>query len=458
MSVASRNDAGSLERPGRHDRGVAIGLALVAAGTIATKLAGVGKEVVVAMRLGVSPELDAFLLALVVPTTLVTVVAGPLVSAFVPSFVAATHHDGEEGGADLLDGALVAGIVLAVLVTLGTAAAATPLLRAVGGAADEPRLVAARDALMLLLPMVVFQVPAALWSGVLNASGRFGLAALAPAALPVCAAGAVLCADQASEVRALAIGLTSGSLLQLVLLAPAIRELGWLRLPRWPRSTVRIRLLAVQFAPLALGALVLSGVPIVDQAFAARLPAGSLATLAYAEKAVSFVNGVFAMSFATAILPLFAQQVAVGAWPEASRILRRSALAGAAVSIPLAGLLWLGSHLVVSVIFERGEFGAADALLVARVQQLYVLQIPFFAVGMLFSRFLAAAQRTDLLLVSNVALLLVNVALDAMLVRWLGVPGIALATSLVYALAAVLLFVMSHRVLRRTAESSARGG
>jgi putative peptidoglycan lipid II flippase len=451
MALASRIDGGGAARPGRHGRALVVGSALVAAGTIATKVAGMGKEMATALRLGVGPELDAFLLALVVPSTLVALVAGPLSSAFVPAFVAARHHEGDEGGARLLDGALLAGIALASCVTLLVASCATPLLRALGGAADVQRLVVARDLLVLLLPMVVIQVPVALWSGVLNANGRFALPAVAPAAMPLCAAGAVLLAAPGSAARALAIGLASGCALQMLLLAPAVRGLGWLRLPRWPRSTERLRRLAAQLLPLAVGALVLSGVPIVDQAFAARLPAGSLATLAYAEKLAAFFNGAVAMSLATAILPLLAQEIAAERWHAASRLLRRSALVVAAVSVPLAIGLALGSRALASLLFERGAFGADDVLLVGGVQQLYVLQIPFFAVGMLLSRFLAAAHRTDLLLVGNVCLLIANVVLDALLVRWLGVGGIALATSLVYALAALLLFVMCRHVQRSAA-------
>ena len=455
MTLASRISGSGAAGAGRHGRGLAIGSALVAAGTIATKLVGMGKEVATAMRLGVGPELDAFLLALVVPSTLVALVAGPLSAAFVPGFVAARHHEGEEGGARLLDGATVAGVLLASVACLATAAAATPILRARGGAADAARLAAARELLLLLLPMVVLQVPIALWSGVLNARGRFGLPAVAPAALPLCAAIGVLCAAPGAGARALAIGLTSGTALQLLLLAPAVRAAGLLRLPRWPRTTERLRLLGAQLAPLAIGALVLSGVPIVDQAFAARLPEGSLATLAYAEKLVAFVNGVLSMSLATAILPLLAQKIAAGAWPDASSLLRRSALAAGAVSLPIALVLWVASSALASAFFERGQFSAADAMLVGGVQQLYVLQIPFFAVGMLFSRFLAAAHRTDLLLVGNVALLIANVVLDALLVRWLGVAGIALATSLVYALAAALLFALCRHVERTVAAGEA---
>jgi len=458
MTLASRIVGGGTVRPGRHGRGLALGSALVAAGTIATKVAGMGKEMVTAMRLGVGPELDAFLLALVVPTTLVALVVGPLASAFIPAFVAARHHEGDEGGARLLGGALLAGIAIAGVVALATAFVATPLLRALGGAADTTRLVAAREILLLLLPMVVIQVPVAIWSGVLNACGRFGLPAVAPAALPLCAAAAVLWATPASAAKALAIGLSSGSALQLALLLPPVREIGWLRVPRWPHSTERLRMLAAQLAPLAVGALVLSGVPIVDQAFAARLPAGSLATLTYAEKPVAFVNGVLAMSLATVILPLFAQKLTAGAWAEAWRILRRSALVAGALSVPIAVALWQSSLVVARAVFERGEFGPADAIVVGGVQQLYVLQIPFFAVGMVFSRFLAAARRTDLLLAGNVGLLLANVVLDAVLVRWLGVAGIALATSLVYALAAVLLFAMCRHVERAAAAETAGEG
>jgi putative peptidoglycan lipid II flippase len=449
MALASRTQSTGVWRLGRAGRALALSSSLVAAGTVATKLVGLGKEIATANRLGVGVQLDAFLLALIVPATLVALVAGPLSAAFVPAFVAARHHEGEEGGARLLDGSLIAATALAAALALAAAVAATPLLRALGGAVDEPRLDAARNLLHVLLPMVVLQVPVALWGGVLNACGRFGLPAAASAAVPLCAALAVLCAAPGSGARALAIGMSCGSALQLALLVPAIRALGCWRLPRWPRSTERLKLLAAQFAPLAVGALVLSGMPVVDQAFAARLTTGSLSVLAYAEKLAAFVNGVFAMSLATAVLPLLSREIAAGAWDEASRILRRSAVAACVVSVPLTLLLWTTSHAFASAVFERGAFGAADARLVGDVQRLYVLQVPFFAVGMLFSRFLSAAHRTELLLLGNVALLIANVALDAVLSRWIGVAGIALATSLVYALSAALLLAMCRHVQRR---------
>jgi putative peptidoglycan lipid II flippase len=451
MALASTTEGTGAARRPSAGRALALSASLVAAGTVATKLVGLGKEIATAQRLGVGAELDAFLLAFIVPATLVGLVAGPLSAAFVPAFVAARQHEGEEGGARLLDGSLIAATTLAAGVALLAGLAATPLLRALGGAVDEARLAAARELLLLLLPIVVLQVPAALWAGVLNACGRFGLPAAAVAAGPLCAAVAVLCAAPGSGARALAVGLSSGSALQLAVLARAIGALGWLRLPRWPRSTERLRRLASQFAPLAIGALVLSGMPVVDQAFAARLSTGSLSTLAYAEKLSAFVNGVLAMSLATAVLPVLAREIAAGAWEDASRILRRSALAACALSIPLTVVLWTASHALASALFERGAFAAADARLVGDVQRLYVLQIPFFAVGMLLSRFLSAAHRTELLLLGNVVLLVANVVLDAVLVRWLGVAGIALATSLVYALSATFLFAMCRHVQRRAA-------
>ena len=451
MALASRTESTGASRRPRAGRALALSASLVAAGTIGTKLVGLGREIATAKRLGVGAELDAFLLALIVPATLVALVAGPLSAAFVPAFVAARHHEGDEGGARLLDASLIAAMALAAAVAVAAGLAATPLLRALGGAVDEPRLVAAGALMRLLLPIVVLQVPVALWAGVLNACGRFGLPAAASAAGPLCAAIGVLWADPGRGGRALAIGLSCGSALQLALLAPAIRALGWLRLPRWPGSTARLKLLAAQFAPLAVGALVLSGMPIVDQAFAARLSTGSLSILAYAEKLSAFVNGVLAMSLATAVLPVLAQEIAAGAWQDASRVLRRSVLGACAVSVPLTIVLWTVSHAFASAVFERGAFGAADARLVGDAQQLYVLQIPFFAVGMLFSRFLSAAHRTELLLLGNVALLLANAILDALLMRWMGVAGIALATSLVYALSAAFLFAMCRHVQRQAA-------
>jgi putative peptidoglycan lipid II flippase len=61
---------------------------------------------------------------------------------------------------------------------------------------------------------------------------------------------------------------------------------------------------------------------------------------------------------------------------------------------------------------------------------LYALQIPFFVSSRVFYRFLVAMRHTDLILYCGMINLVLDIALNLILMHWFGVAGIALATSL----------------------------
>jgi putative peptidoglycan lipid II flippase len=102
----------------------------------------------------------------------------------------------------------------------------------------------------------------------------------------------------------------------------------------------------------------------------------------------------------------------------------------ALVSAPIAVLLIGGSHPLVRVALQHGAFKARDTAVVAGVLAMYAIQIPFFVASRVYYRFIIAMRRTDLALYCGILNLVLDVVLNLVLMRWLGVAGIALATSL----------------------------
>jgi putative peptidoglycan lipid II flippase len=102
----------------------------------------------------------------------------------------------------------------------------------------------------------------------------------------------------------------------------------------------------------------------------------------------------------------------------------------ALVSVPVAAGLIAGAHLLIRVTFQHGAFGVHDTAVVTPVLAMYALQIPFFVCSRVFYRFIVAMRRTDLILYCGVLNLGLDVILNLVLMRWMGIAGIALATSL----------------------------
>ena len=119
----------------------------------------------------------------------------------------------------------------------------------------------------------------------------------------------------------------------------------------------------------------------------------------------------------------------------------------ALVSVPLALAMILGSHWMIRLTFQHGVFGAVDTAAVAPVQAMYAIQLPFFVVSRVFYRYLVAIRRTTLILYCGIINLVLDVILNLLLMRWFGVAGIALATSLWTVSSFLFLWFWAYRLL-----------
>src|SRR5262249_2879459 len=141
------------------------------------------------------------------------------------------------------------------------------------------------------------------------------------------------------------------------------------------------------------GSLLMTSTIVVDQAMAAMLTGGSVAALSYATKIDSVVLSVGSGALSTAVLPYFSRMAAAEDWDACRHSLATYARLILPTTITVAGALAIFSRPLVKILFEHGEFSAADTEVVSRVQAFLALQIPFHAMGVMGVRFLSATQK-----------------------------------------------------------------
>ncbi len=405
------------------------------------------KEFVVAYRFGTGDAVDAFLIAFLLPALVVNVVTGSLSPAFTPVYVEVQARRGKAEADALLRSAL-AGSALLALVVAAVMLAVLPGMPLLAGGFDAGKLALTRGLFLVMLPIVVLNAFIALWSAALNCTGRFAWAALAPIAVPLATLAMVGIAPQGWGGYTLAVGTVVGYALQCVILGFALRAAGIPILPRWTGSSPELTRTLRQYTPMVGGAVLMSGSWMIGQAMAATLPAGSVAALNYGNKISAVVAEVGTLSIATAVLPHFAAMVARREWSGIRRTLLVYGRLIAIVTIPLTLLAIYFSPAIVRLLFERGAFTSDDTRMVAAIQSLYLLHVPFLMLGILFVRLASSLQRNQILLWGAAITLPLNVVLNAVFMRSLGVAGIALATSVIYVVSATYLFVAVRRALR----------
>lgn len=395
-------------------------------------IGGLAKEIVVAHRFGRGDEVDAFLIAFMLPAFAINLVAGSVNSSMVPAVVRVTTRDGLDHGIRLFSSALSCTLVLLLAVS-ALLAAAFPLILPLLAANFAPEKRALTQALFyMLLPAITISGIATVWSGMLNAGQRFAASAAAPLAVPVLTIVCLVLLAERWGVAALAAGTVAGMLGQCLLLGIALRRQKLPIMPHWHGMTEATRRMIGQFAPMVVGALLMSGTALVDQAMAAMLDPGSVAALGYGGKVVSAVTGLGAMALGTAALPHFSQMIARNDHSGLRHSIVTYNRAILMSSVVLTAALMFFSEAIVRALFERGAFGADDTHVVAHVQALYLLQIPFYLMGTIYVRVISALGRNAVLMWGAVISLPLNAAMNLVLMQHIGVAGIALSTSVVY--------------------------
>jgi putative peptidoglycan lipid II flippase len=413
------------------------------------KAAVTGKELLIARTFGRNDTLDAFLIAFLLPSFTVTLLVGALASALIPVLVQARQKAGEAAAQKLVSNmaslCLLALIAIAVILAL----LAPYYLPWLGSSFSADKLHLTRKLIYWLSPWIIFNGIAIFTASVLNAGEKFAMPAIVPIVTPLLTMLFIVFAVERWGAFSLAAGTVSGGLVEAAWLGGILRRHGTRVSFRWSGMDANVRAVLQQFAPMLVGAFLMGSTTVVDQSMAAMLSGGSVAALSYGNKIVSAILAIGATALSTAVLPYFSKMAAIGDWQGLRHTLKRFSFLVFAAATPLTLLLMVFSRAIIRLLFQRGAFTGADTELVHWVLICYSLQIPFYVCGMLFVRFLSAVRRNDLLMYASTLNLALDIALNLILMKYWGVSGIALSTSLVYVVSFAFVAVSSFRVLSR---------
>lgn len=339
---------------------------MVGAGILASRLAGLVRQRVLAHYLGLSGSADAFAAAFRIPNVLQNLLGeGALSASFIPVYARLVAGKDAEAARRVAGavGALLA-LVLSVLV-LGGMLASPVLVDVIAPGFTGERRDLTVSLVRLFFPGAGLLVLSAWCLGVLNAHHRFLLSYSAPVVWNLAIIGALVIWPTGDPSRAAIIaawGAVVGSALQILVQWPAVRRSAGAIRFRITGGGPELREVARTFGPALLSRGVIQISAWVDTLLASLLPIGAVMAMMNAQSLYLLPVSLFGMSIAAAELPSMAaesnrsdQAEALGARLTAGwhRLLL--------VIIPSTVLLLgLGGDLVAAL-FQTGAFRPTDA-------------------------------------------------------------------------------------------------
>jgi putative peptidoglycan lipid II flippase len=418
--------------------------AIVGLATLIVRLAAFLKEQIVASRFGTTDAIDAFLVALMIPAFIITLVSSSLNSALIPTYIQVKEKQGKAASQRLLSNVVLCNIGLLTLVTLVAIATASLYLPYLARGFNSEKINLTFQLMLVIAPVVLVSTIGTTWSAAFNAGEKFALAALNPIITPLITI-IILLVGQGLGVFTLAISLLIGAILEAILLGIFLSKQGIDVLPKWSQPDDNLRQVFGQYMPAIAGALLMNSTGIIDQSMAAMLPSGSVAALNYGNRVIALPITLLATALSTALVPYFSKMVAKEDWSGLIYTLKRYFLCCLVITIPI-GLLFFGlSEPITKLIYQRGQFSYEDTLLVSRIQSMYSIQIPFYVTNILVVRLISALRANSILMWGSLVNAIVNVLLNIFFIKTMGITGIALSTSCMYI---ICLCFMSYCCLK----------
>jgi putative peptidoglycan lipid II flippase len=416
------------------ERQVMGALGSIGVATLASRVLGFARDMIVALAFGAGPVTDAFFVAFRIPNILRRLLAeGALSTAVIPVFTDYAVTRRRDELVRMLRAVLAAALlVLGVTTLLGVVAAPWVVGVIAPGFADDP----AQRALAVQLTRVMFPYlllvgVAAFGMGVLNSQGRFFAAALGPAVLNAGMIATVLALAGRVEppVLSLALGVLVGGVGQMLVQVPSLRRLGLLVSPSNELGHPALGRVARLLLPAVFGLAAVQVMVFVNTLLASLLPAGSISFLYYADRVMEFPLGVFGVALASASLPAMSRQAAERDTRAVAGTVNFALRLAAYVSVPATVGLVVLSVPITRLLFERGRFGPSDTTATAVALVWYALGLVGFAGARITAQAFYAVAEPATAVKLGVLAIAVNLVAAVVLMGPMGHAGLAAASS-----------------------------
>ncbi|NLE46654.1 MAG: murein biosynthesis integral membrane protein MurJ, partial [Chloroflexi bacterium] len=352
---------------------------IIALGSIVSRVLGVARETVKSGLFGATGSVGALEVAIRVPTLLFDLLVGGMInSALVPVFSDYVAPDRREGLWCLLSVLLSVAVVgLSGCILLGEIFAPQIVWLMAGGL--PPDLQAEATALLrVMLPAVLFLNTAGIISAALYALKRFTLPAFTAAIYNAAIVVIALLFHKQLGVASMALGLLVGAVLQLTLQLPGLCDA---HVSFVLDSAVdALRRISRLYVPIAFGLIIdMLGVAL-SYNLASRTGPRSIPWMQYSATLIQFPLGLVSIAVSIAILPMLSQHATEGKSVPYKATLAHGLRLVLALTIPATVGLWILAQPIVALVFEHGQFTAADTLATVDALRCHLVGLIFAAV------------------------------------------------------------------------------
>lgn len=422
-------------------------IAIIMIITVFTKLLGFGREIALTYFYGASATSDVYLIAQTIPTTIFALVGTGLATTFIPIYNKVQKEKGDDEAhkfsSNVMNSVVILTAVIIIIVLLFT----PQVVRLFAPGFTEETMAMAILYTRISIFGIAFSGMIYILNAYLQLKDNFTIPALISLPMNIVVIFSFYLADKLTDVI-LAYGLVASVLVQLIFILPSVIKHRFRYKLVLDMKDVYLREMLILAVPIIIGTSVNQLNVLVDKNIASRIAVGGISALNYANRLNVFIQGLFVAPVVTVIYPSISKQVINKDFTGLKKVINESIIYISLLVIPATVGAMVLAKPIIELLFLRGQFDQVAADMTAQALFYYALGMFAFALREVFSRVFYSYKDTKTPTINAIIGVSLNIILNLILSRYLGIGGLALATSTSAAVTSYLLV----RSLRKKVE------
>lgn len=408
--------------------------------TIISKILGFGREITLSYFYGVSSVSDAYLISITIPFVIFSFIGTGISTGFIPMYSNIQQkHGAMEGDSFTSNLTNILVIICTVLVIFGLIFT-EPLVKLFAKGFKGETLRLAVEFTKISLIGIYFTGSMHIFSGYLRLKGNYIIPALVGFPMNFITIISIILSSK-TNIFVLAIGSVLAIVSQLMLLIPFVYKKGYRHKFLLDVKNEYIKSMTYIALPVIVGASVDQINVLVDRTLASSIAIGGITALSYANRLNGFVRGLFVVPISTVMYPTISKMVAEdnihGMKESVSEAINSISL----LVMPTIIGAMIFSEPVVKLLFGRGAFDSHAVSMTSNVLFYYSIGMLGFGLREVLSRAFYSLQDTKTPMINAILAMIMNIVLNLVLSKFMGLGGLALATSISAIFCTILLFI-----------------
>lgn len=408
--------------------------------TIVSKIFGFGRELTLSYLYGASNISDAYLISITIPNIIFGFIAAGLSAGYIPMYSNIAENHGEIEANKFTNNLVNMLLIICSIIVLVGLLYTKQIVKIFASGFSGDNLALTVRFTRISLFAIYFTGIVSIFTGYLQIKNNYIIPALIGLPLNFFAIISIVL-SQRTNVLVLSIGFVIATASQVILMVPYMRKNKYKYRVKLDIKDKNLISMAYIVTPVILGISVNQINMLVDRTIASRVAVGGISALNYANRLNGFILGIFVLSIVTVLYPVISKMAA-----EKNINGLKNSLSEAITGINLLILpAMIGSMIfsvpIVSVLFGRGAFDTQAIILTSSALFFYSIGMIGFGLREVLSRVFYSMQDTKTPMINAAIGMILNIVLNIILSKYMGIGGLALATSIAAIFTTILLFI-----------------